>query len=80
MIRYYGIYAQSKREKFTIIEKAKWTEAIEHSFNKNPGICPDCGNTMSLTFVYSSFAEFYMKRIRKTHILTAGYFRLIRGP
>jgi hypothetical protein len=34
MLRYYGIYANNIKKKLENIEKATWTKAIEHSFEK----------------------------------------------
>ena len=75
MIRYYGIYAHSVGEKLDKIDKCTWTKAIEHSFNKDPLLCPDCDNIMRLSIVYSGFADYEMKKLCETHYLRGGYFR-----
>ena len=81
MIRYYGIYAHKAGEKMKIINKKTWAAAIEHSFNKNPEICPKCGRAMTLSLVFSHQAELEMRKLWKTHLLYNRYFRpMKRGP
>ena len=51
MIRYYGIYAQSLRQRLRIIEQVAWAQAIEHCFNTNPIFCPVCKKEFFLEIV-----------------------------
>ena len=57
MIRYYGIYAHGIEEKLRLIDKKTWAKGIEHSFQKNPEVCPDCLTFMVKDTVYSFFAD-----------------------
>lgn len=42
MIRYYGLYAHGIEEKLRSIDIKTWAKGIEHSFQVNPEVCPDC--------------------------------------
>ena len=80
MIRYYGIYAHGAGEKLKEIKNATWKDAIEHSFNKNPETCPDCGAKMFQITVYGFNAKKAWKSIVQEYYLYKGYFRPKRGP
>ena len=80
MIRYYGIYAHRVGEKLKLITRKTWTAAIEHSFYKNPELCPDCGAEMIESAVFSYYADREWRKLWKTHMLYQGYFRMKHGP
>lgn len=40
MVRYYGIYSHGVDKELKEIEKNTWAKVVEHSFEKNPEICP----------------------------------------
>jgi hypothetical protein len=80
MIRYYGIYAQSIRKKLELIRYTSWIQAIEHSFHAKPVNCPDCGKEMEHSLVYSGTAFREINKLRLTHDLVKGYFRLGKPP
>jgi len=75
MLRYYGIYAHKAGEKMKSISRKTWAAAIEHSFTRNPEICPRCGSEMSVGLIFSDRAEAEMKRLWGTHLLHNRYFR-----
>ncbi len=81
-IRYYGIYAQSKRRTVDYDEPVSctWSRAIEKSFEKKPELCPDCKKPMVLSVVFAGASNRLIFRIRKTHLLFNGYFQPIRAP
>jgi hypothetical protein len=80
MIRYYGIYANDIEDRLRIIQQRTWAMAIEHSFNKDPEICPDCSHDMAADTVYSSLADKEIKALVKTHVIIKGYFRPLKRP
>jgi hypothetical protein len=73
-IRWYGLYANGIREKIKRIEKKTWAIAIQHSFEKNPEICPKCNNTMARTTIFSFYAVREAKKLWRTHVCVNGYF------
>jgi hypothetical protein len=86
MIRYYGIYAQSIRgstgspTKLELIRYTSWIQAIEHSFYAKPVNCPGCGEEMEHSVVYSGTVFREINKLRRTHDLQKGYFRLGKPP
>ena len=74
MIRYYGLYAHGIKDKLAEIDRRTWAKAIEHSFLKNPEICPECSALMRKDTVYSFFADKEMQRLLRTHEIKTGYF------
>ena len=78
MIRYYGIYAHGIEEKLRLIDKKTWAKGIEHSFQKNPEVCPDCLTFMVKDTVYSFLADIEIKKLVKTHGIKNGYFKQYR--
>ncbi len=79
-IRYYGIYAHGIKHKLDQITRKTWAHAIEHSFDTNPEICPDCGAYMAESVVFAYFADREWRKLWKTHLLVGGYFRMKKGP
>ncbi|MBN1495147.1 MAG: transposase, partial [Spirochaetes bacterium] len=79
-IRYYGIYPHGIKNKLDQITRKTWAHAIEHSLDTNPEICPDCGAHMIESVVFAYFADREWRKLWKTHILHAGYFRMKKGP
>ncbi|MBN2435794.1 MAG: hypothetical protein JXK07_11065 [Spirochaetes bacterium] len=45
-MKYYGIYAHNIDKKFEEVDRNTWAKAVEHSFEKNPKICPNCSAYM----------------------------------
>jgi len=78
MIRYYGIYAHGIEEKLRLIDKKTWAKGIEHSFQTNPEVCPDCLTFMVKDTVYSFLADIEIKKLVKTHGIINGYFKPYR--
>ena len=78
MIRYYGIYTNGIKDKLAEIDRKTWAKAIEHSFQKNPEICPDCLALMIKDTVYSFMADAEIKKLVKTHGIRDGYFKPYR--
>ncbi|MBN1497705.1 MAG: hypothetical protein JXA07_13095 [Spirochaetes bacterium] len=74
-IRYYGI-----KQKLGQITRKTWAHAIEHSCETNPEICPYCGAHMIESVVFAYFAEREWRKLWKTHLLHACYFRMKKGP
>jgi len=79
-IRYYGIYTHGIKHKLDQITRKTWAHAIEHSFDTNPEICPDCGAYMIESVVFAYFADREWRKLWKTHLLHGGYFRMKKGP
>ena len=75
MIRYYGIYSHNIEDKLQEIDNKTWAKAIQNSFTKNPGKCPDCKAMMMTETIYSYFADREIKTIVKTHTIIRGYFK-----
>jgi len=78
MIRYYGLYAHGIKDKLAEIDRRTWARAIEHSFLKNPEICPRCSTAMRKETVFSFFADKEIRKLLETHEIEEGYF-LPRG-
>jgi len=74
-VRYYGVYAQSKRRGLRIAAGATWSLAIQTCFQKNPELCPDCGAVMAARVVFAFAADTLVRRMQKTQCLVQGYFR-----
>jgi hypothetical protein len=55
-------------------------KAIQSSFDTNPEICPDCGDKMIESVVFSFNADDEWRKLWKTHLLIGGYFRMKPGP
>jgi hypothetical protein len=79
-IRYYGVYAHGVGKKLDQITRKTWAKAIQSSFDTNPEVCPDCGAIMVESAVFSYFADREWRKLWRTHLLYAGYFRMKRGP
>lgn len=74
MLRYYGIYAHNIEKKLNEIDRKTWVKAIEHSFEKNPEVCPECSSVMIRDIVFSFSADREMRKLIKTHRIYRGYF------
>jgi hypothetical protein len=74
LIRYYGIYATNIEKKLDAIDQCTWAKAIEHSFGKDPEVCPECSLPMLRDTVYSYNADREISRLIKTHEIIKGYF------
>ena len=74
-VRYYGIYAQSKRRGMQISTGATWSTAIRTCFHKDPELCPDCGAVMAARVVFAFSADVMIRRLQASHALVQGYFR-----
>ena len=68
-----------KKDKLAEIDRRTWARAIEHSFLKNPEICPKCSTAMRKETVFSFFADKEMRKLLETHEIEEGYF-LPREP
>jgi hypothetical protein len=79
-IRYYGIYASGIREKLDYIEKKTWRDAVQHCFEKDPELCPQCGTVMLADVAYSLQAPNSIDSLIKTHVIQKGYFIPIKKP
>jgi hypothetical protein len=55
-------------------------QAIEHSFHAKPINCPDCKEEMEISVVHSGTAFREISKLRQTHEITGGYFRLKKPP
>ena len=71
-VRYYGVYAQSKRRGLRIAAGATWSLAIQTCFQKNPELCPDCGAVMDDRVIFAFAADTMVRRVQKTHYLVQG--------
>ena len=74
MIRYYGLYSHGIKDKLAEIDRRTWARAIEHSFLKNPEICPQCSAVMRKETVFSFFADKEIRKLFRTHEIEEGYF------
>jgi len=74
MLRYYGIYAYNIDKNLEEIDRSIWAKAVEHSFEKNPEICPECSTFMVRDVVFSFLADREIKKLVKTHGIVKGYF------
>lgn len=74
MLRYYGIYAHNIDRKLEEVDRNTWAKAVEHSFEKNPEICPNCSAFMIRDVVFSYLADKEIKKLVKTHGIEKGYF------
>ncbi len=74
MLRYYGIYAHNIDKKLEEVDRSAWAKAVEHSFEKNPEICPHCSTFMIREVVFSFLADKEIKKLVKTHGIEKGYF------
>ena len=74
MLRYYGIYAHNIDRKFEEVNRNTWAKAVEHSFEKNPEMCPNCSAYMIRDVVFSFLADKEIKKLVKTHGIEKGYF------
>jgi hypothetical protein len=81
-VRYYGFYAATYR-KSRIQKKPEacsWAAAISNSFEADPESCPDCGETMLRSLVFSFQARKLERNLRRQYNFHEGYFRPIRPP
>jgi hypothetical protein len=73
-IRWYGLYANRIRGKLQKIEKKTWAIAVQHSYEKNPEICPKCNTAMVQLTIFSFYAVREAKKLWRTHASVNGYF------
>jgi hypothetical protein len=55
-----------------VIDRNTWAKAIEHSFEKNPEVCPECSTYMIRDVVFSFQADKEIKKLAKTHGIEKG--------
>jgi hypothetical protein len=76
--RFIGIYGELSGEKIFEVLKLLSCGDYRNGFRKHT--CPDCGAQMIESTVFSYFADREWRRLWRTHLLYAGYFRMKRGP
>ena len=74
MLRYYGIYAHNIDKKLEEIDRNTWAKVVEHSFEKNSEICPECSSFMIKDVIFTFYADKEIKKLIKTHGIVKGYF------
>ena len=62
---------------FTAFDHPGQHSAIEHSFYKDPIICPECSSLMILDTVFSFFADMEIKNLVKSHAIFKGVEALL---
>ncbi len=79
ILRYYGLYAHNIDKKLEEVDRNTWSKAVEHSFEKNPEICPHCSTFMIRDVIFSFQADREIKILLKIHGVKKGYFIPYKG-